>query len=55
VGKEVFTPLGWYGWQWHDGSGMMAVPEMRATALAEFVQPVKKKGLRMFLGCVGYY
>jgi len=32
------------------GNGEMAVPEQRVTALAKFIQPTTKKGLRLFLG-----
>ena len=37
------------------GGGEMAVPEHRATAMAEFVQPKTKKQLRAFLGSASYY
>ena len=37
------------------GGGEMAVPEHRATAMAEFVQPKTKRQLRAFLGAVSYY
>ena len=37
------------------GSGQLAVPELRAKAMAEFVRPKTKKGLRSFLGSVSYY
>ena len=37
------------------GSGTMAVPQHRATALANFKQPITKKGLRSFLGSASYY
>ena len=37
------------------GGGEMAVPEHRATAMAEFVLPRTKKQLRAFLGSASYY
>ena len=37
------------------GGGEMAVPEHRATAMAEFVQPRTKRQLRAFLGAASYY
>ena len=37
------------------GSGIVAVPRIRVTAMAEFQQPVTKKNMRAFLGSVGYY
>ena len=37
------------------GSGIVAVPRMRVTAMSEFQQPVTKKNMRAFLGSVGYY
>ena len=37
------------------GSGQFAVPEVRAKAMAEFVRPKTKKGLRSFLRSVSYY
>ena len=37
------------------GSGQLAVSELRAKAMAEFVRPKTKKGLRSFLGSVSYY
>ena len=37
------------------GSGIVAVPRMRVTAMAEFQQPVTKKNMRAVLGSVGYY
>ena len=37
------------------GSGTMAVPQHRATALANFKRPITKKGLRSFLGSASYY
>ena len=37
------------------GGGEMAVPEHRATAMAEYVQPRTKKQLRAFLGSASYY
>ena len=36
-------------------SGTMAVPQHRATALANFRRPTTKKGLRSFLGSASYY
>ena len=37
------------------GAGLLAVPEHRVTALADFVRPKTKKLLRSFLGSVSYY
>ena len=37
------------------GSGQVAVPEHRVTALAQYEKPKSKKTLRSFLGCVSYY
>ena len=37
------------------GSGKLSVPWDRAEAMANFQRPVTKRGLRSFLGCVGYY
>ena len=37
------------------GEGTMAVPEHRAEALANYSRPTTKKGLRSFLGAVGFY
>ena len=37
------------------GGGEMAVPEHRATAMAEFVLPRTKRQLRAFLGAASYY
>ena len=37
------------------GSGRMAVPELRVKALSDFVQPTTKRGMKRFLGCIGYY
>ena len=37
------------------GSGELAVPEHRATAMAEYVRPRTKKQLRAFLGAIGFY
>ena len=39
------------------GSGKLAVPEYRVTAMAmnNFVRPMTKRSLRRFLGSVGYY
>ena len=37
------------------GSGEVAVPSHRATAMAEFIQPRTKKQLRAFLGAASYY
>ena len=33
----------------------MAVPEDRAAAIANFIKPTSKKGVRAFLGTTGYY
>ena len=37
------------------GRGSMSVPEHRCTALANYTKPMTKKGLRAFLGSVGFY
>ena len=37
------------------GCGKLAVPQDRAKATREYVQPVTKKGLWSFLGSVSYY
>ena len=37
------------------GRGSMAVPAHRTTALAEYTKPKSKRGLRAFLGSVGFY
>ena len=37
------------------GSGELAVPRHRATAMADFIQPNTKKQLRAFLGAASYY
>ena len=37
------------------GEGMMSVPAHRAEALANYSKPSSKKGLRAFLGAVGFY
>ena len=37
------------------GKGVMSVPEHRVTALAQYSRPRTKKGLRAFLGSVGFY
>ena len=37
------------------GRGIMSVPAHRTTALAEYTRPTTKKGLRAFLGSVGFY
>ena len=37
------------------GSGKLVVPQDRAKAMREYVQPVTKKGLQSFLGSVSYY
>lgn len=37
------------------GSGTLAVPEMRVTAMRNYIRPVSKKDLRAFLGSVGYF
>ena len=37
------------------GKGRVAVPEDRASAIANYVQPTTKKGVRAFLGTAGYY
>ena len=37
------------------GSGQLAVPEHRITALSEYKRLVSKKTLRSFLGCMSYY
>ena len=37
------------------GSGTLAVPEHRVTALAKYIKPITKMTLRSFLGCMSYY
>ena len=37
------------------GGGVLAVPEHRATAMANFIQPKSKRQLRSFLGAASYY
>ena len=37
------------------GEGKMTVPQHRVKALAEYTRPCTKKGLRLFLGAVGFY
>jgi len=37
------------------GSGKLSVPWDRAEAMGNFQRPVTKKGLRSFLGSIGYY
>ena len=37
------------------GGGKMAVPSMRAKAMAEYKRPVTKKDMQSFLGCTNYY
>jgi len=37
------------------GCGKIAVPELRATAMAEYKKPITRKDLRAFLGSIGYY
>ena len=37
------------------GNGMMSIPEHRVTVLADYTLPTTKKGLRAFLGSVGFY
>ena len=37
------------------GSGTLAVPKQRITALANYKRPTTKKTLRSFLGCMSYY
>ena len=37
------------------GGGTVAVPEHRATAMAEYIRPRTRKQLRSFLGAVSYY
>ena len=39
----------------HIGKGRMSIPEHRSTALANYTRPRTKKGLRAFLGSVGFY
>ena len=39
----------------HIGKGRMSIPEHRSTALATYTRPRTKKGLRAFLGSVGFY
>ena len=37
------------------GEGRIAIPEDRVTAIANYVKPTTKKGIRAFLGMTGYY
>ena len=37
------------------GEGRIAIPEDRVTAIANYVKPTTKKGIRAFLGTTGYY
>ena len=37
------------------GEGRLAVPEDRAAAIANFIKPTSKKGVRAFWGMTGYY
>ena len=37
------------------GGGVLAVPEHRAAAMADFIQPKTKRQLRSFLGAASYY
>ena len=37
------------------GEGNMTIPEHRTTALANYTRPTTKRGLRAFLGSVGFY
>ena len=37
------------------GAGTMTVPDHRVTALATYTKPTTKKGLRAFLGSIGFY
>ena len=37
------------------GGGQLAVPEHRAAAMANYIQPKTRKQLRSFLGAAGYY
>ena len=37
------------------GEGFMAVPQHRVDALANYTRPTTKKGLRAFLGAIGFY
>ena len=37
------------------GRGSMAIPEHRTTSLRNYTRPRTKKGLRAFLGSVGFY
>ena len=39
----------------HIGKGRMSIPDHRSTALATYTRPRTKKGLRAFLGSVGFY
>ena len=36
------------------GEGLMAIPQHRVQALAKYTKPTSKKGLRSFLGAVGF-
>lgn len=37
------------------GSGIIAVPRMKISAMADFRQPITQQDLRAFLGYIGYY
>ena len=37
------------------GEGTMFIPEHRVKALTEYNKPVTKKGLKSFLGAIGFY
>jgi len=37
------------------GGGRMSLPSHRAEALSRYERPVSKKGLRAFLGSIGFY
>ena len=37
------------------GCGKVAVPELRAAAMAEYKKPITRRDLRAFLGSIGYY
>jgi len=39
----------------HVGGGRMALPAHRAEALSQYTRPTTKKGLRAFLGSIGFY
>ena len=37
------------------GEGTMSIPQHRVKALVEYTKPNTKKGLKSFLGAIGFY